>query len=234
MNTPMKIAVAGLIIVLMAVGFYVVSWSEKYKEIESLEIQHKERLDQKARLEADVAQLPKLREEAAGLEKELLSLVQSKFTKEEPELFVANYIAEIERLVADQQEVTGDETFTIKSITPADAGMAQPAGGADEAEETATPTAGATPAAGSTAPPAAPAVESETLQGFPTRVFAMEMTGKYSTLVEFLYQLGALELDRLVTINQISLRPQGTLEDGTSPSLNITIPITAYLRQGSN
>lgn len=233
MNTPMKIAVAGLIIVLMAVGFYVVSWSEKYKEIESLEIQHKERLDQKARLEADVAQLPKLREEAAGLEKELLSLVQSKFTKEEPELFVANYIAEIERLVADQQEVTGDETFTIKSITPADAGVAQPAGGAEE-EETAAPGASATPAAANAAPAPAPATESETLQGFPTRVFAMEMTGKYSTLVEFLYQLGALELDRLVTINQISLRPQGSLDEGVSPSLNITIPITAYLRQGSN
>ena len=233
MNTPMKIAVAGLIIVLMAVGFYVVSWSEKYKEIENLEIQHKERLDQKARLEADVAQLPKLREEAAGLEKELLSLVQSKFTKEEPELFVANYIAEIERLVADQQEVTGDETFAIKSITPADAGMAQPT--ASTEEETAKPGAAATPAAGG-APASAPATESETLQGFPTRVFAMEMTGKYSTLVEFLYQLGALELDRLVTINQISLRPQGGTEDlgGASPSLNITIPITAYLRQGSN
>ena len=86
----MKIAVAGLIIVLMAVGFYVVSWSDKYKEIESLKAQKDERIAQKERLEADVAQLPKFREEAAGLEKELLSLVQSKFTKEEPELFVAN------------------------------------------------------------------------------------------------------------------------------------------------
>lgn len=228
----MKIAVAGLIIVLMAVGFYVVSWSDKYKEIESLEVQHKERLDQKARLEADVAQLPKLREEAAALEKELLSLVQSKFTKEEPELFVANYIAEIERLVADQQEVTGDDTFLIKSITPRDAGVAAPAGGGEEEESTS-----AKPADGkANEPAAAPATESETLQGFPTRVFAMEMTGKYSTLVEFLYQLGALELDRLVTINEISLRPKSATKDGEagSPTLSITIPITAYLRQGSN
>lgn len=231
MNTPMKIAVAGLIIVLMAVGFYVVSWSDKYKEIESLEGQHKERLEQKARLEADVAQLPKLREEAAALEKELLSLVQSKFTKEEPELFVANYIAEIERLVADQQEVTGDDTFLIKSITPRDAGVAAPAGGGDDEESTAAKPAGGTPNAS-----AAPATESETLQGFPTRVFAMEMTGKYSTLVEFLYQLGALELDRLVTINEISLRPKAGGKDAEvgSPTLSITIPITAYLRQGSN
>ncbi len=234
MNTPMKIAVAGLIIVLMAVGFYVVSWSDKYKEIENLEVQHKERIDQKARLEQDVAQLPKLREEAATLEKELLSLVQSKFTKEEPELFVANYIAEIERLVADQQEVTGDDTFLIKSITPRDAGMAAPAAAEETESTTAKPAAGATPAPGGAAPAPAPATESETLQGFPTRVFAMEMTGKYSTLVEFLYQLGALELDRLVTINEISLRPKGENEGGGSPTLSITIPITAYLRQGSN
>lgn len=227
MNTPMKIAVAGLIIVLMAVGFYVVSWSDKYKEIENLEVQYKERQDQKARLESDVAQLPKLREEAAVLEKELLSLVQSKFTKEEPELFVANYIAEIERLVASQQEITGDDTFLIQSITPRDAGVAPAASGADEEESTSAKPAGNQASAGSAAS------ESETLQGFPTRVFAMEMTGKYSSLVEFLYQLGALELDRLVTINEISLRPKGD-EDGGSPTLSITIPITAYLRQGSN
>ena len=227
MNTPMKIAVAGLIIVLMAVGFYVVSWSEKYKEIESLKAQKEERIAQKERLEADVAQLPKFREEAAALEKELLSLVQSKFTKEEPELFVANYIAEIERLVADQQEVTGDDSFRIKSITPRGEQMAE-SPSATEGEESTTASGdkgGAAPA------PAAP--QSETLQGFPTRVFAMDMTGRYATLVEFLYKLGELELDRLVTINEISLKPEPS-EDGGSPVLTITIPITAYLRQGSN
>lgn len=218
----MKIAVAGLIIVLMAVGFYVVSWSEKYKEIEALKVQKEERLAQKARLEADVAELPKYREEAANLEKELLSLVQSKFTKEEPELFVANYIAEIERLVAVQQEVTGDYSFVIKSIAPAQETISEVKGGAEGEEGAAAPEAAAAP------------VESETLQGFPTRVFAMEMNGRYATLVDFLYQLGALELDRLVTINQISLRPQGGEGELGSPVLGITIPITAYLRQGSN
>lgn len=221
----MKIAVAGLIIVLMAVGFYVVSWSEKYKEIESLKVQKEERLAQKARLEQDVAELPKFREEAANLEKELMSLVQSKFTKEEPELFVANYIAEIERLVADQQEVTGDESFVIKSISPAGEQMSEVSGAGGEGGDDAAEGGGeAAASAGS---------GSETLQGFPTRVFAMEMNGRYSTLVDFLYQLGALELDRLVTINQISLTPQGDGEGG-SPVLGITIPITAYLRQGSN
>lgn len=231
----MKIAVAGLIIVLMAVGFYVVSWSEKYKEIESLIAQKEERIAQKQRLEQDVQQLPKFREEAAVLEKELLSLVQSKFTKEEPELFVANYIAEIERLVADQQEVTGDESFAIQSITPRGEQMADPApGGGDEESGGDAPKSGDKAAAAEPAAAEPAATESETLQGFPTRVFAMEMTGRYQTLVEFLYQLGALELDRLVTINEISLKPQSSADEAGSPVLGITIPITAYLRQGSN
>lgn len=229
MNTPMKIAVAGLIIVLMAVGFYVVSWSDKYKEIESLQGEYQSRVEQKGRLEADVAQLPKFREEAAALEKELLSVVQAKFTKEEPELFVANYIAEIERLVADQQEVTGDDRFLIQSITPRGQEMAEMSTNAGGSEEE------AASADGKKAPEAAQAapVESETLQGFPTRVFAMEMTGRYSTLIEFLYQLAALDLDRLVTINEIKVVPESA-EPGVSPVLKITIPITAYLRQGSN
>jgi Tfp pilus assembly protein PilO len=229
MNTPMKIAVAGLIIVLMGVGFYVVSWSEKYKEIESLKAQKEERIAQKERLEADVAQLPKFREEAAALEKELLSLVQSKFTKEEPELFVANYIAEIERLVADQQEVTGDDSFRIKSITPRGEQVTETPVDGDEGEEsTSSSDKGGKKGGGGSAS------ESQTLQGFPTRVFAMDMTGRYSTLVEFLYQLGNLELDRLVTINEISLKPETSKDEPGSPVLSITIPITAYLRQGSN
>lgn len=219
MNTPMKALVAVVIIALIAVAFHVLDWQGKKEEIRSLEDRIVERLAQKERLEQDVAQLPKFREEAAALEKELLSLVQSKFTKEEPELFVANYIAEIERLVADQQEVTGDESFCIRSITPRGEQMAEVAGATEE---------------GKTEEKPAEEAQSETLQGFPTRVFAMEMKGRYSTLVDFLYQLGALELDRLVTINEISLKPDREGADGGSPTLSITIPITAYLRQGSN
>ena len=220
MNTPMKIAVAVVIIALMGLGFYVVDWSEKKKKIEELQGQYQEKEEQKKRLEEDVAKLDEYEKEAEQLEKELLSLVQSKFTQEEPELFVANYIAEIERMVVGQQEATGDYDFKITSITPKGQKMSQvnTAEGGGEGEA---------------APEAASAAEeSETLQGFPTRVFDMTMTGKYQTLVDFLYELGALELDRLVTINQISLQP-GESEDGGSPVLTVTIPITAYLRQGS-
>jgi Tfp pilus assembly protein PilO len=216
MNTPMKIAVAVVIIALMGLGFYVVDWSEKKKKIEELQGQYVEKEEQKKRLEEDVAKLDEYEKTAEKLEKELLSLVQSKFTQEEPELFVANYIAEIERMVVGQQEATGDYDFKITSITPKGEQRTQVESGEGGAEE-------AAPSA---------AEESETLQGFPTRVFDMSMTGRYSTLVDFLYELGALELDRLVTINKISLQPKET-EGGQSPVLTVTIPITAYLRQGT-
>ena len=219
MNTPMKVAVAVVIIALMGLGFYVVDWSEKQKKIVELQAQYQEKEEQKKRLEEDVAKLEEYEKEAEKLEKELLSLVQSKFTQEEPELFVANYIAEIERMVVGQQEATGDYDFKITSITPKGQKMSQVNPGDGEGGE------------GEEAQASA-AEESETLQGFPTRVFDMTMTGKYQTLVDFLYELGALELDRLVTINQISLQPNES-EDGGSPILTVTIPITAYLRQGS-
>ena len=217
MNTPMKVAVAVVIIALMGVGFYVVDWSDKKKKIEELQAQYVEKEQQKKRLEEDVAKLEEYEKEAEKLEKELLSLVQSKFTQEEPELFVANYIAEIERMVVGQQEATGDYDFKITQISPKGQKMSEVNSGEEGEEETEEVTA---------------AEESETLQGFPTRVFDMNMTGRYTTIVDFLYELGALELDRLVTINKISLSPTNT-EDGSSPILDINIPITAYLRQGS-
>lgn len=218
MNTPMKIAVAVVIIALMGLGFYVVDWSEKKQKIAELQKTYQEKEEDKRKLEEDVAKLADYEKEVAKLEQELLSLVQSKFTQEEPELFVANYIAEIERMVVGQQEATGDYDFKITQISPKGETVSKVnTGDGAEGEE-----------GGSTA-----AEESETLQGFPTRVFDMQMTARYATLVDFLYELGALELDRLVTINQISLAPAGG--DGVgSPVLKVTIPITAYLRQGGN
>jgi len=218
MNTPMKIAVAVVIIALMGLGFYVVDWSEKKKKIEELQGQYQEKEEQKKRLEEDVAKLDEYEKEAEQLEKELLSLVQSKFTQEEPELFVANYIAEIERMVVGQQEATGDYDFKITQISPK--GEKRTQVNTEGGEE------------GAATEETSAAEESETLQGFPTRVFDMQMTGRYATLVDFLYELGALELDRLVTINKITLAPEKN-DGGGSPILTVTIPITAYLRTGS-
>lgn len=220
MNTAMKFGGTVVVIVLIVLGFWMLKWSEQKKEIDRLESSKKERQAQLERLERDVEELPKFLEEEKKLEAELNSLVQSRFTKEEPELFVANYIAEIERMVLGQQIATEDYSFKIESISPKGQQMAGGgaafSGGGDDGDDDG----------------GGPSTESETLQGFPTRVFDMKLTGRYATLVDFLYQLGNLELDRLVTINKITLSPQQG-EGGLSPVLNVTIPVTAYLRQGS-
>lgn len=72
----------------------------------------------------------------------------------------------------------------------------------------------------------------EALEAFHTRVFSMSMQGKYSTVAEFLYQLSLMKLNRLVTINSLRLS-KGSVEGGGSPTLTVEIPITAYLKSGS-
>lgn len=222
LTTPMKLILALVIIALIGAGFYVVDWQKKYQEIEQL-TQELEKSKQKLeKSKEEIKLLPQLTKEVEDLEKELNALVASKFTTEAPELFVANYIAEIERMVVGQQEATGDYDFQIVSITPG--AMTSTSGGEGDKKDDVVDDSGAAPAP-------------EALQGFPTRVFQMQMTGRYSTLVDFLYQLGALELDRLVTINKISLQPgsgEGATGLGESPVLSVTIPITAYLRQGGS
>ena len=63
MNTPMKVAVAVVIIALMGLGFYVVDWSEKQKKIVELQAQYQEKEEQKKRLEEDVAKLEEYEKE---------------------------------------------------------------------------------------------------------------------------------------------------------------------------
>lgn len=57
-----------------------------------------------------------------------------------------------------------------------------------------------------------------------TRVFNLSMEGSYASLVDFLYELSARRLDRIVTIN--SLR----LGQSTNGKLSIELPVTAYPR----
>lgn len=228
LTAPMKIFIALIVIGLILAGFWFMDYQQKYTEIQQLDANLKQSQEKLASSKQKLQDLPRLTEEMQALERELQSLIASKFTNEDPELFVANYIADIERLVLAQQQATGDASFSIDSIQP---GQMQTTNTPDNANAPAggqpgQPAGGTPPAAQPDAAGEAP----EALQGFPTRVFSMTMSGHYGTLVDFLYQLGALKLDRLVTINKITLAPGKDKDKGDT--LNIQIPITAYLRQG--
>jgi Tfp pilus assembly protein PilO len=213
-NTPMKFIVALIAIAMIFTLFLLFDWQNKWKEIESLDgmIAQKEQ-DYQSKKE-QVKELPILTKRKADLEAKLAQVVQTNLVPEKAEMFVANYIKEIEKLTFEEQDRMGDSTFEIISITPGVLTSQSPVNGSDASDED---------AESDSAPDA--------LKQFPTRMFQMSMKGKYSTLIDFLYQLGALRLERLVTINKIALSPSGK-DDAGCPTLSISIPITAYMRQG--
>ena len=219
-NTPVKIVVAFVVIALIVVMFWLFDWKEKTELVEQNNAKVAElevKLEEQRKLVAD---LPALTKEKTELEAELARVVQTNLVPEKAELFVANYIKEIEKLTDEEGYRTGDDSFEIISITPG-ALTSQAAKGSD-----ADNTEAAEEDEGVDATP-------DALKQFPTRVFQMTMKGRYATLIEFLYQLGDLRLERLVTIDKITLQPETKKEgDHRSPVLTIQIPITAYMRQG--
>ena len=206
MTTPMKLIIAILAILLIGAGFYMFDWSAKWERKKSAENQLEQKKQELQALEVAIKELPKLQQQVREKQAELDKVINSKVSNETPDQFVANYIQEVERLVADQQRNTSDYGFIIKSISP---GAAATTGGGQAQ--------------------GAPGEQPEALSAFQTRVFSMSMEGKYATLADFLYQLGAMKLDRLVTINGVRLTKSGDAK-GSSPKLNIDIPITAYLK----
>ena len=216
-NTPVKIVVAFVVIALIVVMFWLFDWKEKTELVEQNNAKVAElevKLEEQRKLVAD---LPALTKEKTELEAELARVVQTNLVPEKAELFVANYIKEIEKLTDEEGYRTGDDSFEIISITPG-AMTSQAAKGSDADNTEAAEGVDSTP---------------DALKQFPTRVFQMTMKGRYSTLIEFLYQLGDLRLERLVTIDKIALQPENKKEgDKRSPVLTIQIPITAYMRQG--
>lgn len=213
MTTPMKLIIAIIAILLIGAGFYMFDWSEKWERKKAAEANLAAKKDELNTLKEAIKELPLLQQQVREKQEELQKVISTKVSNETPDEFVGNYLREIERLVLDQQKATSDYTFVIKSISP---GTAQTAGA---------------PAAGG----AAPAQETpEALAAFQTRVFTMSLSGKYATIVEFLYQLGAMKLDRLVTINSLHMSRGGTDTAGVSPTLTLDLPITAYLKTGTN
>lgn len=221
MTTPMKLIIAILAMLLIGAGFYMFDWSEKWERRKTAEGQLQQKRDELTALEEAIKELPKLQQQVAERQRQMQELVGNVGSGggETPDQFVGNYLEEVERLVADQQKSTGDYGFIIKSVSPGQVG-------------TAAPQAGAGGQAGGAAPPAA-AETPEALSAFQTRVFSMSMEGRYATIVDFLYQLGAMKMNRLVTINSVRLSRSGEAGQA-SPVLTIEMPITAYLKAGTN
>lgn len=218
-NTPMKIIFTIFLIGMIALLFWLFDWQAKSDKIKAHSA-HLVELQQKLEEHNEmVRDLPVLTKKKADLEAKLQQVVRTNLVPEKAEMFVANYIMEIEKLTAEERERMGDPTFEIESITPGVLTQSTASSSSSSEEE------GKDEEGSSDSTP-------DALKQFPTRMFQMSMRGRYSTLIDFLYQLGALRLERLVTINKIALSPKDAGEPGIAPTLSITIPITAYMRQG--
>ncbi len=206
MNTPMKIVVAVVIIFLVGMGFYLLDYQKKFSEIKQLNETLKAKQDQYQTNKARIAKLPKQIAEKERLTAELNALIQEKLPKEDAMIFVPKFIEAMEELVAYERKVTGDKSMEVISITP-----------------------------GRLEPPAARSGEDKgepkALIMFPRQPFQVNIKAKYGTVIHFLHQLAALKLQRLVTINKITLSPAQAPEYGKSPTLNVSIPMMAYLNE---
>lgn len=214
LTTPLKVAIAAVLIALTAMGFYFLDWSKKNARIDELDTAIHTKQEELKKIETDIKEMDVLQTKSDELKKQLKALVESGFTPENENEFVPNYLEKIEALVARVRTEDGDESFDITSITPG-AQVTTSGSGKDSKDKA---TVVQTP---------------DALKNYPTRTFSMAMKGKYETLVDFLDRLGKLELQRLVTVNKITLAPTGSVKEG-SPTLTITIPLTAYLRTGGN
>lgn len=204
--TPMKVVLALFIIVLIGLGFWLVDWQKKMNEIKQQEKTLGDKKKELGDMEKLILELPQEKKRQEELKRELREVIQEQLTPETESEFVPSYIADIEKLVEQERVRMGDPDFIIISLTPG--ALTSTSGGKEAADEG----------------PAA-------LAGYPTRTFQMSLTGRYASIIDFLRQLGALKLKRLVTINRLNLSPGGEAVPGKSPTLSITMPITAYLRQ---
>lgn len=222
-TNPIKILLTIIIIALIGAVFYFTSYQAKIKEIKTLEGDFKAKETRLVDVKNQVKDLPNLIAERDRLKMENEALLQGKLVPEETKDFVPNYLSQIETLIKEIRIKTGDESFDITEVRPGAESLEQsPQKQADKNE----------PEAQKQAQKQAEA--EAVFAAFPKRTFEMTMKGRYNTLIEFLTQLGDLKLKRLVTINRIGLSPGEVKDSNSSPILTITIPVTAYLKQGGS
>lgn len=212
LTTPVKVVLAVIIIAIIGLGFWMLDWQAKQTQINQLDKTLSEKTADKERMEKDLQQVDELVKVNTDLKKQLEDVAKISITSEKDQEFVPNYLATVEKLVAEVAKDKGDKDFEIVALTPGK--PQQSGGGAKPGEKGASPA----PAAGGA------------LSSYPTRQFQMSMRGRYDTVIEFLDRLGQLKMQRLVTVDKLSLAPSGGT--ASEPILSIGLPLTAYMNTG--
>ena len=118
LNAPVKCVVALLIIAICVGVFYFADWQGKMEDIERVVKENESLTAELADKRKQIEELPRLTKEKQELEAELARVVQTNLVPEKAEMFVANYLKEIEKLFTEESYRTGDKSLEILSITP--------------------------------------------------------------------------------------------------------------------
>lgn len=204
MSGFLKIIVAVSLIVLMMIAFWIVRYQPKQNEIASLNADIEKQTAQYLELQSESKNLEQWEQAKIRFEQVLGQLHQ---TAVPMKAFIPSFLKDIERLVDTESRTAADPGFRVTTITPGSvqSGVSSGAG-----------------APGSSAPAG--------LEGGSTTV-QLNFTGRFNTIIDFLQQLSNLKLNKIVTIQQISLSP-GSTSAGGSPTLNVTMPFQLYMLGG--
>lgn len=205
MTNKGKITIAVILIALMGLWFWLQMYQPKQKQIVSLNQQILEEEEKYQELKLEAENLAKWEEARIQFQQVLSTLHQTAVLKD----FIPSFLTDIEKLAKEERQSTHDASFRVTSISPGAVQNTTPATPASGASKPETKTASATPQSGKT-------------------VIQLNFTGRYNTIVDFLQQLANFKLNKLVTVQKISLGPQSA-EPGLSPTLTVNMPFEVYM-----
>lgn len=208
MTTSGKVIAALVIIVLMGVGFWIQDYQPKQKEIVALNQQILEQEEKYQELKLEAENLAKWEEARTQFQQVLAGFHETANLKD----FIPSFLTDIEKMVKEERQAAHDPAFYVTSISPGAVQNTSPASAGNEGKKGAPSAMAAAPQSGKT-------------------VIQLNFTGRYGTIVDFLQQLGNYKLNKLVTIERITLSPQGA-EPGLSPTLSVTMPFEVYMLAG--
>ena len=196
-----KAFVTVILVGLIVFGFWALSWQGIQTKVTHLKTEIAGKKQEYNKLTQESQNIAKWQKDVGEWNKVLQELHQVKPIKN----FIPSFLISIEKLAKYERITTGDSTLRIKSITPGQVVIQGAATG-----KTKTQTPGLVSGKSSV---------------------SITFTGRFNTVVNFLQQLGNFKLNKLVTIQSISLTPQSA-KPGSHPTLSVTMPFEMYMLGG--
>lgn len=217
MNTLMKFILFIVVVGLMGFGFNVGSYHQKRQEIAAKDLQITEKGKDLEKFKAMAAKLTEW-EKAKKEFGDLLTTFQKGMALKD---FLPSFLVDIERLTAEQRVRMNDSSFKVLTLNPGPSTVtAQPPKKEKEKKEEGK----------EEIQPSAPPLVEDSAPAIGAQKVAIQVTmeGRFDTLLDFFQQLTEFKLNKLVTLQRLSLSPK-VKASGRAPVLSINFPMEAYM-----